>query len=121
MRAGRRSEAAAAFRAGLAADPDDPRLAARLAWLLATAPEDSLRDGAEAVRLAERAVKVTGDRLPEALDVLAAAYAEAGRFDDATATARRARELATAAGGTALAAEIGQRLALYEVAKPYRQ
>ena len=121
LRAGRRREAAAAFRAGLASDPDDPRLAARLAWLLATAPEDSLRDGAEAVRLAEGASRATGDRLPEALDVLAAAYAEAGRFEDATATARRAGELATAAGLTALVAEVAQRLALYEEGKPYRQ
>ena len=121
LRAGRRGAAAAAFRAGLAADPDDPRLAARLAWLLATASEDSLRDGAEAVRLAEGASRATGSRLPEALDVLAAAYAEAGRFEDATATARRARELATAAGLTALVAEIGARLALYEAARPYRQ
>ncbi len=129
LRAGRRAEAVAAFRRGLAAAPGflpgaagaDPRLAARLAWLLATAPEDDLRDGAEAIRLAEMASRATGDRLPEALDVLAAAYAEAGRFDEAAVTARRAGELAQAAGRGDLAAVISGRLALYEQGKPYRQ
>ena len=120
-RAGRRAEAAAAFRRGLAAAPDDPRLAARLAWLLATAPEDGLRDGAEAVRLAEAASRATGDRLAEALDVLAAAYAEAGRFAEAATTAARARDLAAAAGDARLAGEIAARRALYGEGKPYRQ
>ena len=120
---GRWSDAAAAFRRGLAADPadsDDPRLQARLAWLLATAPEAGVRDGAEAVRLAERASKSTGDRLPAALDVLAAAYAEAGRFADAAASARRAGDLAREAGDSQLADEIAGRLALYAQGKPYR-
>ena len=121
LRAGRRVEAAAAFRRGLAAAPDDPRLAARLAWLLATAPEDNLRDGAEAVRLAERASQATGGRMPEALDVLAAAYAEAGRFAAAAATARRSRDLARATSSDDLAKEIGRRLARYEEGEPYRE
>jgi tetratricopeptide (TPR) repeat protein len=120
QRAGRRAEAAAAFRRALNADPDDPRPAARLAWLLATAPEPELRDGAEAVRLAGGAVDATGGRLPEALDVLAAAYAEAGRFAEAVTTARRARDLAGAAGAGALATAIAARLALYENSEPYR-
>jgi tetratricopeptide (TPR) repeat protein len=116
-RAGRRAEAAAAFRRGLEHAPDDPRLAARLAWILATAPEDAVRDGAEAVRLAEGVRERLGERVPEALDVLAAAYAEAGRFDEAVATARRARELADGQ----LARAIGGRIALYTSGEAYRE
>jgi hypothetical protein len=56
----------------------------------------------------------------EALDVLAAAYAEAGRFAEAVTTARRARYLAGAAGAGALAAAIAARLARYENGEPYR-
>jgi len=54
-----------------------------LAWCLATAPEDSLRNGAEAVRWAEKAYTLRPS--PEATDTLAAAYAEAERWDDAIA------------------------------------
>jgi membrane associated rhomboid family serine protease len=54
-----------------------------LAWWLATAPEDSLRNGAEAVRWAEQAYKLRSG--PEVADTLAAAYAEAEHWDDAIA------------------------------------
>jgi tetratricopeptide (TPR) repeat protein len=121
-RAGHRRDAAAAFRKAVELAPDDPRPAARLAWLLATAPEDDLRDGGEAVRLAEEASAATGGRLPEALDVLAAAYAEAGRFSDAVETARRALSLAQARpGGGELAGRLAARLTLYEAGQPYRE
>lgn len=116
QRAGRRAEAVTAFRQGLEHAPDELRLASRLAWLLATAPEDRLRDGDEAVLLAEGVCERTGHHLPEALDVLAAAYAEAGRFAEAVAAARRALELASAD----LARRIAARLELYRSGRPFR-
>jgi membrane associated rhomboid family serine protease len=66
-----------------AAEAGDASGANGLAWWLATAPEDSLRNGAEAVRWAEKAYKLRPS--PEAADTLAAAYAEAERWDDAIA------------------------------------
>ncbi len=78
--------------------PDWAEPQARLAWILATSANDARRDATRALELARSAVKLTGERDPLILDVLAAAYAEAGRFDDAVATAQRAIELARAAG-----------------------
>jgi tetratricopeptide (TPR) repeat protein len=92
-----------------------------LAWLLATAKDDSLRDGRQAVIIAE-ALRADrhGDR-PEVLDTLAAAYAEAGDFDRAIATAREAADRAAVAGNATLAKEIRARLAMYEAKQPYRE
>jgi tetratricopeptide (TPR) repeat protein len=91
---------------------------ADLAWLLATAPDGNLRNGSEAIRLAERAVSLTGRRSATPLDVLAAAYAEAGLFDRAVTTAQAAIELASPSGPIATA--ILERQELYKQHRPYR-
>jgi tetratricopeptide (TPR) repeat protein len=98
----------------------DPRSSARnnLAWLLATTPDAQLRNGGEAVRLAESMRQERGD-VAEVLDTLAAAYAEAGDFERAVATAEQA--IAAARPDSALAGELRQRLALYKQRKPYRE
>lgn len=119
--AGRPLEAIRAFQRALTQTPGDPRLATELAWLLATSPDDRLRDGEEALRLAEKACQATRFLQPRALDALAAASAETGRFDDAVVVARRARELALQAGRRDLARQIEARLALYAAGKPYRE
>jgi tetratricopeptide (TPR) repeat protein len=93
--------------------PEHVELANALAWHLATLPAAALRDGAEAVRLAEAAVGAAGTDDPNLLDTLAAAYAEAGRFDDAVRTAQHARDLARAAGEDQLIATLDARLVLY--------
>jgi tetratricopeptide (TPR) repeat protein len=121
QRAGRRPAAAEAFRRGLDLAPGDLRMTSRLAWLLATAPEPDLRAGAEAVDLAEAAVRATAGAAPEVLDVLAAAYAEAGRFEEAARTAGRALELAQARGQGELARALAARLTLYEEGRPFRE
>ena len=100
---------------------DRTTVALELAWLLATVSDDALRDGAEAVQLARTVVDSSADPSPQSLDVLAAALAEAGRFAEAVASARRAVEAAEAAGDDELAALIGGRLALYRDGQPYRQ
>lgn len=74
----------------------------------------------EAVRSAQRACELTGRRDPGPLDILAVAYDQAGRFDDAAATAREAIQLAVSAGRDKLAAEIRGRLALYEAHRSNR-
>jgi len=92
-----------------------------LAWLYATHPQDHLRNGNRAVLLAERAVGLLERPEPALLDTQAAAYAEAGRFDPAVETARRAIALARQAGATSLADAIQGRLDLYLAGKPFRE
>ena len=109
------------FRRVLEVRPDWPPSLAGLAWLLATYPDPAVRDAVEAVALAERAAEVTNHEEVGALDVLAAAYASAGRFDQAVTTARAALELASARDQESLAAGIRQRLQTYLRYRPYRQ
>jgi tetratricopeptide (TPR) repeat protein len=78
--------------------PNSPRMLDELAWLLATYPDSRSRDGAEAVRLAERACDLTDRKIPALLDTLAAAYAEAGDFARAISAAEEALTLARGAG-----------------------
>ncbi|MEE8165154.1 MAG: tetratricopeptide repeat protein [Myxococcota bacterium] len=118
---GRWAEAIDVFREGLANARYDYRIANRLAWLLATTTRSELRDGAEAVRLAETSCEVTGYRDPEALDALAAAYAETAQFDKAMVAAQRAHRLATSGRRTDLAERIRLRMETYESNRPYRE
>ena len=118
---GERDRALAEFTAALARRPDWPGPMSEIAWILATHPDPAVRDRAKAVRLAERAAELTGRRQPVILDTLAAAYAAAGDFERAAATAQEAASLAAAGGATALSADIGTRLALYREKKPYRE
>ena len=113
---GRISEALAEWRAGLHVDPEDLPLLSQSAWVLATNPQASIRNGSEAVELAARAVKLSGAKDPATLDTLAAAYAAAGRFPEAVQTARQALALAT----EPLANELKGRIALYESNQPFR-
>jgi len=104
----------------LNARPDDAVSANNLAWVLATCPDASCRDGKRAVALAELACTVTGYRVPTMLDSLAAAHAEAGDFRSAAATAKRALEIVRR-DPKAQTREAELRLKLYEAGKPYRE
>ncbi|SPE57173.1 putative Tetratricopeptide TPR_2 repeat protein [Verrucomicrobia bacterium] len=92
-----------------------------LAWLLATNPDDQIRDGPRAVELAERACRLTQWQAPVLLGTLAAAYAEAGRFQDAVAMAERAQEQAKAANLPSVAARNARLLELYRQGKAWRE
>jgi tetratricopeptide (TPR) repeat protein len=112
-------EAVELFGRALAINPDFASALAGLAWLRSTSAS-SLRNGAEAIALAERADRLTNHQDPAVLDALAAAYAEVGRFDRAVDLGREARAAAEKVGLTNLAAEIGERLLLYQRGEPYR-
>jgi tetratricopeptide (TPR) repeat protein len=101
--------------------PDDPGAYNNLAWIRATHPDPELRNGAEAVRLAERACALWKDREPNLLDTLAAAYAEAGRFPEAVETLEEAISLAASAGPEERVRVLGARLQVYRAGRPYRQ
>ena len=119
-RSGNQAKAIDELRQGLANAPEDYRIATRLARLLATSSSPELRNGAEAVRLAETASEIMSHGDPETLDVLAAAYAENGQFETAVETARQAHELAVSEGRLYLAAQIEGRLKSYQARQPIR-
>lgn len=108
------------MRRGLRIAPNSSRLVSLLAWELATAPDDFLRGGNEALSLARR----IHEALPQqasASDVFAAALAETGDFEAAVQIARQGLQLARASKQTQIAQQIQQRLVLYEKRRPYRQ
>lgn len=118
---GRISEALAEWRRSLVAEPDDATVLNRIAWVLATNSVSSVRNGAEALKLAGKAVELSGGTEAAMLDSLAAAYAECGRFPEAAATARRALVLATERRNQPLAQALNARIALYEGHTAFRE
>jgi tetratricopeptide (TPR) repeat protein len=118
---GRTREAVAQYREALRLNPNLTGALNNLAWALATSPEDELRNGAEAVRLAERACELTHYGEPLFLGTLAAAYAESGRFPEAVTTAEKMEQFATDAGLAAAVAKNRKLLELYRAGKPYHK
>jgi tetratricopeptide (TPR) repeat protein len=92
-----------------------------LAWILAAAPQSSLRDGARAVQLAAQASQSTGGNNPVILRTLAAAYAETGQFPIAVQTAQKALQLAQAQSNTALANALPQEIKLYQTRRSFEE
>jgi tetratricopeptide (TPR) repeat protein len=116
--AGHYREAAQAWRRARELSPADHQAPMQLAFLLATCPDPSVRDGGEALALALEVATARPDDVA-ALDVLAAAQAEQGRWDEALATIRRAVEIAEQREVPELA-RFRERARLYAERKPYR-
>ena len=115
------NEAMVHYQEALRIKPDSPRVLNNLAWLLATSPDAHLRNGVRAVNYAERACELTHYGVSPLVSTLAAAYAEAGRYDDAMAAAQKACALATAAGEPDLLEQNQKLLALYRARQPYHE
>jgi tetratricopeptide (TPR) repeat protein len=120
---GRVRDAIAQYRDALRIAPDNVAAQSNLAWLLATAADPSLRNGAEAVLLAEQANSESSRSENRAivLHILAAAYAEAGRFAEARQTAQQALQAAEIEGNSTLSNALRDEIALYELALPYHK
>jgi tetratricopeptide (TPR) repeat protein len=120
---GRVRDAIVEYRKALQISSDNVAALSNLAWLLATSADSHLRNGSEAITLAERADSATSrsDMHAAVLRILAAAYAEAGRFVNAKETARRALEAANVQGNSALAGTLHDELALYDLGLPYHK
>ncbi len=114
---GRMPEAVEHLRTALAAQPTWIEVAGTLARILATHPDRNLGTPQEAVQLAERACQLTGYEDARFLDVLGAAFARAGRFEDAVSISERAVQLARAANQPDLARDIESRLAAYRAGR----
>src|SRR5438270_2076184 len=120
---GRIRDAIAQYRRALRIAPDNVAAQSNLAWLLATAADPSLRNGSEAVFLAERAESDSSRSQNHAiiLRILAAAYAETGRFPEAKGTAEQALQAAEVQGISALSNALRDELTLYELGLPYHK
>ena len=117
---GQAREAVEEWQKVLAIQPDNGNAISNLAWVFATSPDNSLRDGAKAVQLAEQAMRISGGRIPIIFRTLAAAYAENGRFSEAIQTAQRGIELANSRGNSGLATELQSNIVLYQERQPLR-
>jgi Flp pilus assembly protein TadD len=93
----------------------------KMAWALATCPDATLRNGAEALELAQRAERLSDGKDAGIFDTLAAAYAELGRFRDALLAARRALELVEEKDQPAEAEAVRSRIALFQAGRPFRE
>jgi len=118
---GRSREAVAHWRAGLRVEPDRLATLRQLAWALATSPEASVRNGTEAIMLAQKAIQLSNGNDPAILGSLAAAYAETGRFSEASESARRALVLAKEQNMQPLVETLEGSITLYESKKPFRE
>jgi protein O-mannosyl-transferase len=117
---GRSDLAVESFRAALRLKPDWVQALNNLAWILATHANAEIRNGSQAIELAQRACELTGYKEPRVIGTLDAAYAEAGRFQEAITTAKKTRELALAAGKQDLAGTAQARLEMYQRGTPFR-
>jgi protein O-mannosyl-transferase len=123
LQTGRVDEAAAQFQKALEIEPGYARALdnlAHLAWVLATSPEASRRNGAKALELARQADGFAGGKSPAILSVLAAAYAEAGKFPEALTNAQKALQLAEAQSNRVLVDALQTQIKAYEAGQPFR-
>jgi tetratricopeptide (TPR) repeat protein len=121
LKQGRAAEAMPHFHEALRIEPDNLQMLIYLARVLAADENPQIRNGAEALVLATKASQLAGQAQPVALDTLAMAYAETGRFDQAAQTGQEAVNLARAAGQKDDAAIMQQRLELYQRHQPWRE
>jgi len=114
------AEAADHYEKALQSEPDSILPLNNLAWVMSTGPDDSLRNNEIAVELATKANQLSKESNPVFIRTLAAAYAQAGQFENAIATAQRASEQAKIQGSNDLALEIQEDVDLYQRRTPLR-
>ena len=114
-------EAIAHYLTASALAPEDPHSRNNLAWIMATASDNSIRDGARALGFATKAVQLSGGREPLFLRTLAAAYAESGRFSEAIAVAQQAVVIANMQAKPDMAKRLNEDLVLFRGKLPLRK
>jgi len=113
---GKLSDAISAYREVIHLKPDHHKAYNNLAWIYATSSNANIRNGNEAIALATKACELTGFKKAEALDTLAAAYAEQGNFDKAVEHQYKAIELAS----PQIEEDLQKRLQLYKLGHAYQ-
>ena len=120
LRKGQVGEAVTHYQIALKFQPENAHILSHLAWVLATWPDATIRNGTKAIELAEQANRIAGGQDPIPLHALAAAYAEGGRFAEAVSTAQRALDLAESHTNAALADSLRSEIKLYQANSPFR-
>jgi tetratricopeptide (TPR) repeat protein len=121
LKLGRDTDAIPFFNEALEIEPDNYQMLIYVARVLASDENSQVRNGSEALALADRANKLTGGAQPVALDTLGMACAEAGRFDEAVQIQQQAVTLVESAGQTDDAVPMQQRLQFYKNRQPWRE
>ncbi|MBX9787627.1 MAG: tetratricopeptide repeat protein [Pirellulales bacterium] len=121
MRAGRSADAVSEYRASLKLQPAWPEAMRGLAWVLATDPDDNVRQGSEALTLAQQVCAASQNRDPTALEALAAAHAELAQFEPAISAQLQALELWRASGRADRSEAAERRLQAYRARQPWRE
>ncbi|HEX3726576.1 MAG TPA: tetratricopeptide repeat protein [Pirellulales bacterium] len=114
---GQQSEAVADYDSALQLEPKNSGVLNNLAWVLATSPEDQLRNGKRAIELATLACEVTEFKQAHILSTLAAGYAEVGDFETACKWSKKAVELGT----DGLKSQLRKELESYQAGHPWRE
>jgi tetratricopeptide (TPR) repeat protein len=114
---GKQAEAIADYERALKHDPKNSGVLNNLAWVLATSPEEKLRDGKRAIELAQTACEVTQFKQAHILSTLAAGYAETGDFENALSWSKKAVQI----GPDELKGQLKKEQERYEVKKPWRE
>jgi protein O-mannosyl-transferase len=118
---GDRSGGVQQWREALRVQPYNRNILYQLAQTLATDKDERVRNGIEAVGLAERLAGMTTNQTPEVLDTLGAAYAEGGQMKKAIEAAEKALEMAKASNNEKMIKKIGRHLEYYKAGKPYHE
>lgn len=114
---GQHDKAIADYEVALKGAPDDSGILNNFAWVLATSPDDPLRNGKRAVEMAEKACQLTDHQEAHILSTLAAAYAEIGDFEQARKWAQQAVTL----GDESVLEQLKEELESYQQNKPWRE
>jgi tetratricopeptide (TPR) repeat protein len=116
---GKHAEAVADYNAALKIKPDDSGVLNNLAWVLATSPDDKVRDGKRSIELSTKAAKLDDYKQAHILSTLAAGYAETGDFDTARKWSQKAVD--TGSDNSETNAQLKKELSSYESNKPWRE
>ncbi len=117
LQVGRLSEAVPHLQKVLELNPGDVQTHSRLAsaaWMLATSPNSSTRNGTKAVALARQLNELSGGEDPSVLGTLAAAYAETGDYSNAVAAAQQALQVASTQTNTMLIQALEAQVKLFK-------
>jgi protein O-mannosyl-transferase len=120
FRSGRLREAADHWQRSLALNRHSFNAQCNFAWLLATSPDPTLRDGTRAIQLTQNVLSRAGRDNPSVLRAAGAAYAETGQFDKAIAMAEEALQITRAQGNEALTEDLQHNIGNYRQQLPLR-
>ena len=114
---GEHEKAVADLEAALKIEPENDGILNNLAWLLATSPDDDVRNGERAIELAKKACELTEYKAAHILSTLASGYAEEGDWENAVKWSEKAVEL----GEGEVKEQLEGELKSYKEKKPWRE